>query len=244
MEKKLNLEKSLYQKSYLYFLAFFLFMVWGFWITYFTRILDQENYRMHLHGAVLILWCLMLIVQPYLIRTKNVGTHKKIGKFSYVLVPFILFTTIDLLKFRLPDGIEISHAASYFVSLLLNALVVFVILYGLAIYHRRKGTLHARYMLCTAFSMFTPITDRIISIHFPSLLRYVPTVDGNPIAPVYGFALADIILIGLSIWDWRSHRRWNVFPFVLLLLTGYHFSVLNFYKYPFWVKFCEWFLNI
>ena len=194
MEKKLKLEKLLYQKSYLYFIVFFLFMLWGFWFTYFTKILNQENYRMHLHGAALILWCLMLIVQPYLIQTKKVKTHKKIGKLSYLLVPLLLFSTIDLLKYRLHGKVELSNSDNFFIALVLNALVTFFILYGLAIYHKRKGTIHARYMLCTAFPMFTPITDRIISIHFPSLLSYVPTIDGDPIAPIFGFALADIYL--------------------------------------------------
>jgi hypothetical protein len=187
----MKLEKSLYQKSYLYFIIFFLFMLWGFWFTYFTRMLDQQNYRMHLHGLALILWCLMLIIQPYLIRTNKTSIHKQIGKFSYVLVPFLLFSTIDLLKYKMEGTMQLSNSHSYFISLVINALVVFLIFYGLAIYHKGKGTVHARYMICTAFTMFTPITDRIISIHFPYLLRFVPTIDGHPIAPVYGFVLAD-----------------------------------------------------
>ncbi len=186
----------------------------------------------------------MLVIQPYLIRSKRVSIHKKIGKFSYLLVPFLLLSTIDLTKYRLHDKAALSNSDNFSIALVLNALVAFLILYGLAIYHRGKGTIHARYMLCTAFPMFTPITDRIIGIHFPSLLSYLPTLDGRPVDPVYGFALADIMLIALSIWDWRSHKRWNVFPVALLILIGYHFSVLNFYKYPLWVKFCAWFASI
>ncbi len=239
----MKLEKSLYQKSYLYFIVFFLFMLWGFWFTYFTRILDQENYRMHLHGAALILWCLMLVMQPWLIRSKKVSIHKKLGKFSYLLVPFLLFSTVDLLKYRLHDQAELGNSDNFFIALVLNALLAFLILYCLAIYNKGKGPIHGRYMLCTAFPLFTPITDRIISIHFPSLLRYVPTLDGKPIAPVIGFAMADILLTGLCIWDWRSQKRWNVFPLALLILIGYHVSVLSFYKYSFWTKFCQWFAD-
>ncbi|HMP29172.1 MAG TPA: hypothetical protein PKD85_06215 [Saprospiraceae bacterium] len=244
MNNKINLERILYQKSYLYFVAFFLFMLWGFWFTYFTRILDQQNYRMHLHGVALIVWCIMLIVQPFLIRNKKIQTHKTIGKFSYILVPFLMFSTIDLLKYTLNSKTVLRNMDALFIALVINALIVFLILYGLAIYHRRHGTIHARYMLCTAFPMFTPITDRIFSIHFPSMLQFVPTVDGIPVAPVLGFAIANALLIGLCIWDWLSHKRWNVFPFALILLLGYHFAVLNFYKYPFWVKFCEWFVSM
>jgi hypothetical protein len=216
-------------------------MLWGFWRTYFTRIPDQVNYRMHLHGAPLILWCMMLIVQPWLIRSKKTKLHRKVGKISYFLVPLLVFSTIDLLKYKLVGKATLNNSDNFFIALVLNALIVFVVLYGLAIYHKRKGTIHARYMLSTAFPLFTPITDRIIHIFFPSWLKLAPTLDGRPIAPVFGFVLADLLLVGLCIWDWRSHKRLNIFPFVLLLLLAYHFSVLNFYKYPFWIAFCKWF---
>jgi len=237
----MKLEKSLYQKSWLFFIAFFVFMLWGFWLTYFTRILDQENYRMHLHGAALILWCMMLIVQPYLIRSKKVKLHRTLGKFSYFLVPFLIFTTVDLLKYRLNGKSPVTNSDSFFVALVINALVAFAILYGLAIYHRRKGTIHARYMLSTPLPFITAISDRILSIHFPSSITWLPKLDGEPLVPIIGFAIADLLVIVLCIWDWRSHKRLNVFPVVLIILLAYHFSVLNFYKYPFWTRFSEWF---
>jgi hypothetical protein len=186
----------------------------------------------------------MLIVQPFLIKAKKKALHKQIGKISYLLVPLIVFTTVDLMKYRL-DANKSSGAPDYFaVALVLNALAAFVILYGLAIYHRKKPVIHARYMVCTAFPMFTPITDRIIHIYFPSVLPHLYAIDGVPIAPVVGFAMADLILLGLSIWDWKSHKRWNVFPFALLILLIYHFSVLNFYKYEFWRAFSDWFVAL
>lgn len=196
---------------------------------------------MHTHGAALIVWCLMLIIQPLLIRMKKTKLHRAVGKFSYVLVPVLLFTTTELLRYRLRNTPQLGPLDYYFAALVLIALLAFIILYGLAIYHRKKSTIHARYMISTAFPMFTPITDRIISIHFPSLLAYVPRIDEVPVVPVYGFLLADLLLLGLCIWDWRSHRRWNVFPFVLLILLCYHFSVLNFYQYNWWQSFCNWF---
>ncbi|MHA8059190.1 hypothetical protein [Aquirufa nivalisilvae] len=244
MGLKMKLEKSLYQKSYLFFVVFFMFMIWGFWFTYFSKMGEQLNYRLHFHGITLILWCLMLIVQPWLIRLKKVAIHKKIGIISYVLVPLLLFSTIDLLKYRLLGIKHMSPYSNFAVALVLNALLVFIILYGLAIYHKNKGTIHARYMLCTVFPMIPPITDRIIGTHLPSLLKYLPTLEGYPLVPIYSFAIVDILLLFLCIWDFRSHKRWNVFPFVLLLLVGYHLSVLNFYKFNFWMEFGEWFLAL
>lgn len=237
----MNLEKSLYQRSYLYFILFFLFVLTGFWLTYFVKILDMESYRMHVHGVMLLLWCAMLIVQPYLIRKRRYAMHKRVGKFSYLLVPIILITTLDLFYFRLRNSLLGAEDLA-FVALVVNALVVFLILYGLAIYNRSRPTIHARYMICTVFPMFTPVTDRIIHAYFPFLLNYLPTIGNTPAVPVVGFLLADLILVGLCIWDWRSHKRWDVFPFVLVLLLLYHYSFLYFYKYAFWKSFSAlWF---
>jgi hypothetical protein len=83
----MKLEKTLTQQSYFYFIVFFLLVIAAFWMTYITRISEQPNYRMHLHGITLTLWCVMLISQAYLIRSRNNGLHKRIGKISYLLVP-------------------------------------------------------------------------------------------------------------------------------------------------------------
>lgn len=226
------------------FIVFFLLAVVGFWNSYFTKIFAQENYRMHTHGIALILWLALLIIQPYLIRTKKLPLHKTLGKFTYLLVPILVLTTLDLLKYSLSKMERLGNTGYFFVALVVNALIAYLIFYGLAIYHKRKANIHARYMICTAFPMFTPITDRIIGRHFRSLIAYVPTIDTMPVVPVIGFLIANLILVGLCIWDIRSNKRWNIFPVALVILLLYHFSVLNFYKYPFWQSFCEWFQAI
>jgi hypothetical protein len=236
----MKLERALFEKSHIYFLGFFLVVLSAFWLTYITRIFEQENYRMHLHGATLFLWCLMLIVQPLLIRKKMNLLHRRIGKFSYVLAPALVFTTLDLFRYRIRSQVAIDYAS---VALIFNALIAFIILYGLAIYYRKKSALHARYMLCTVFPFFTPATDRIMYVYFPSTIEYFPMLNGQPNVMILGFALADIILIGLCIWDWRSHRRLNVFPVALVVLLFYHYSVNTFYQYNCWKSFSDWLIN-
>ena len=236
----MKLERSLFERSHLYFFLFFLMVSAAFWLTYITRIFEQENYRMHTHGVTLFLWCFMLIVQPLLIRKKLNGLHRGVGKFSYLLVPILLFTTFDLLRFRMKGFAEIDYV---FVALVFNALIAFSILYGLAIYYRKTSALHARYMLCTVFPFFTPATDRIISIYFPGALKYFPLLNGQANVMLFAFILADIILIMLCIWDWRSHQRFNVFPVALTILLIYHYSVNTLYQYQFWKRFCEWLMD-
>jgi hypothetical protein len=232
----MSVDRSINQRSYLYFILFFLLMVIAFWKTYFTRISDQENYRMHLHGAALILWCSMLIAQPYLIRKRKHDWHRLVGKFSYVLVPILLFTTYDLLKYRMSTQPQVDPIS---VALVLNALIAFVVFYGLAIVNRKNAALHSRWMVCTIFPFITPVTDRILHIYFPALTAKFPLLAGTPNVPLFGFVSADIILIGLSIWDWKTHRR-LIFPIALVVLLIYHYSFNYFYQFKFWQNFCEW----
>jgi hypothetical protein len=236
----MKLEKALYQRSYLFFIAFVALVVAGFWFTYFTRLLDQKNYRMHLHGIALIVWCGMLVTQAFLIYSKNHALHRTIGKFSYAWVPVIVITTLDLLHYQLPKA-QLGTMDFFFVALVINALGAFLILYGLAIYYRKQPAIHARFMVCSVFPMLTPATDRIIYIFFEPMVPYLYTIEGNSIAPVVGFAMADVILVALAIWDWRSHKRLYVFPLALAVLLGYHYSVLTFYQYDFWKTFSIWF---
>jgi len=235
----MSLDRSINNRSYLYFLLFFFLMVIAFWKTYFTKIFDQENYRMHLHGAALVLWCTMLIVQPYLIRTRKTAWHRLVGKFSYLLVPVLVLTTYDLLRYRMHTLPSIEYAS---VALVINALIAYLIFYGLAINYRKNSALHSRFMVCTVFPFITPVTDRIIHIYFPSLTKFFPTLVGYPNVPLFGFALADITLIALSIWDWKAHKR-LVFPLALLVLLIYHYSFNFFYQYKFWQLFSDWLMG-
>jgi hypothetical protein len=71
-------------------------------------------------------------------------------------------------------------------------------------------------------------------------VAYHPTIAGEPIIPVSGFVLADVMLVVLSVCDWVSHRRRQVFPFALLVLVAYHGWVLTFHRFPFWHAFSSW----
>ena len=243
----MTLDRALYRNSAMFFAVFFAAAVWAFWPSYFSRLFDQPDIRFHLHGIAMTLWCAMLIAQAALIRAHRRGIHRQLGKLSYVLAPALVITTATFVHFRIQgalQGVTSPNAVYFFLALTLNALVVFVILYGLAIYHRREPAVHARYMICTVFPLFSPVTDRLISAHFRPLMAFVPWVDGTPILPVAGFALADAILICLSIWDWVSNRRLNVFPIALGLLVAYHVSVLTFHRLPAWHSFSAWFASL
>jgi hypothetical protein len=238
----------LHRNSPRFFAVFLLLMLFAFWPSYFTRLFAQPNVRFHLHGVALTLWCAMLVLQAQLIRTQRRALHKQIGKFSYVLAPAVVAITISFVHYRVAGAVpsleRLPSFVLYFLALTLNAVVAFALFYGLAIYHRRDSQRHARWMLSTVFPLFTPITDRLIGAHAPSLVALVPRIDGSPIVPVAGFVLADLMLLALALWDWRAHKRADVFPIALGALLFYHASVLTLHRVPAWHAFCVWFLGL
>ena len=70
----------------------------------------------------------------------------------------------------------------------------------------------------------------------------MPRIEGSPILPTVGFALADLTLLALSVWDWRVNRRLDVFPVALGVLLVYHVGTLTLHRVPLWNAFCVWFL--
>jgi uncharacterized membrane protein YozB (DUF420 family) len=225
------------------FLAATLF---AFWPTYFTRLDEVPTYHFHLHGIVMLLWLALLVSQAFLIRAKRRPMHRKLGKLSYVLAPLVIAASLHLLHFRL-QGIppsQLTPSAFYFVTLIVNALIAFAVLYGLAIAYKRNAAMHARFMIATLFPLFTPVTDRIIGMHIQPIVGLVPRIGGSPVLPVAGFILADVILIALAIWDLRSKERIYAFPVALFVLLLYHVSVLTFHQLPAWQSFCRWFVQL
>jgi hypothetical protein len=228
--------------------VFLAFAVWAFWPSYFARLFEQPNLRFHAHGIALTAWCVLLVVQAQLIRTHRRAWHKRVGKLSYVLAPAVVLITTSFVHYRVSGALQgvqqLPVMALYFLALTLVAIGAFALFYGLAIHFRHNAQVHARFMVCTMFPLFTPITDRLIGAHLRPLIGMVPRIEGNPILPVAGFVLADLLLLALALWDWRANRRFIVFPVALGVLLVYHTSVLTLYRVPLWNSLCVWFLSL
>jgi len=92
--------------------------------------------------------------------------------------------------------------------------------------------------------MFTPLTDRIIYNHFRPIVAWVPTIEGRPMVWLYGFALANLILVGLIIWDWKTKKHRNVFITVLGIMVFYHISVISFHNFAIWRTIGDWIMSL
>lgn len=239
-----NIKTTLYQKSGIWLIVFFVFAVVGFWRSYYSLPDRDISFYEHFHGISMSLWCLLLIAQAFLIRLKKYPIHRLLGKVSFILFPILILSTFLLIHASLGRAGFINSRILVALSLMVNATIVLVIIYSLGMYFRKDRLTHARYMVCSVFPMFTPITDRIIYNFIRPLVPIAPKIEGMPLVPFYGFLLADILVIGLVIWDWKTNRKIGAFAVVLALLLMYHISVFTFYLFPFWKNFGVWFLGL
>lgn len=240
----MRLDKHLYQNGAFFAIGFFLFALLAFWPSYYSKIGEEMEVRFHTHGLAMTTWTLLLIAQAFLIRLKKFRIHRLIGKVSYFIFPLIIAATINLIHHQFQDTGQLTNMHFSNIALMVNATIALAIFYGLAIYYQKQPLVHARYMICTIFPMFTPVTDRLIYRHYRPLLDYMPTIDGYPVAPAAGFLLADILLVGLVIWDWRNNKRLGPFAVALGILLLYHTSVLYWYDTSVWKAFAKWFLQL
>jgi hypothetical protein len=239
---------AVYRLSPRFFVVFLALTVWAFWPSYFSRLFEQPTLLHHAHGIVLALWLVLLVVQAQLIRTQRRPLHRQLGKLSYVLAPAVVVVTTAFVHQRMAPALaafpDLPAPLLHSLALMLLSLAAFAIFYGLAMANRRDSQTHARWMVCTVFPMFTPVTDRLIAAHMQSLIGMLPRIEGNPVLPVVGFAAADLILLALSWWDWRVNRRRDVFPVALAVLLAYHVGTLTLHRVPAWNAFGKWFLGL
>jgi hypothetical protein len=218
----------------------------AFWPSYFARLFEQPNVWFHAHGVVLTLWLAMLVVQAQLIRTQRRAWHRRIGTLSYAVAPAVVVVSAVFVHQRLGALAGVPRLPAmglHFLALTLLSLVAFAIFYAAAIAYRRQPAIHARWMIATLFPLFTPVTDRLIGAYLRPVVAWVPRIEGNPILPAAGFALADLILLGLALWDWRVNRR-VVFPVALGVLLLYHVGTLTLHALPAWNALCVAFLAL
>lgn len=242
--RRVQLDRFLYQYSAFGFIAFLGLAIWGFWTSYYGKLHEDMAWSMRFHGMTMTAWCLMLIGQALLIRFKKNKIHKLTGLLAYVLVPLILISGFQLSHITISGMVQGASHYYYFIALMFNSLVAFAILFGLAMWHRKRPLTHARYMVCTIFPLFTPITDRLIYKYFRELIPLAPTLEGMPMVQMLGFAFADFLLLILLLWDWKAHKRLDVFPVALMILLIYQVSVAFFYKIPLWRQVGDWIMQL
>ncbi len=226
--------KKRFKNSGYYFIALAALALLGFWPTYFSKFFNGTadfKFYFHFHATVISLWVASLIVQPILIKRKQLKWHRLIGKFSYFLIPLI-FVSVVLVAHSRHSVSEKDLDLQLFVPF--KDLVILAAAYPLAIIHRHNIDLHARGMIVCGLVFIEPALSRFIDY----AITPFPTAYFLTITVVFSLL---VMLIFLE----RNQKRGRwIFPMTLGLYIIMHGIILFEVHIAPWMAFSKWFASL
>lgn len=154
-----------------FFVAFFILVIYCFYQSYFSEFPDFQGVISpignvpiaitnvtHFHALIIIIWLLILIVQPILIVQKKLEWHRLAGKASYVVAALMVVSLLLIIN----QEQSREKSLPVFTANLFDV-PVFLVFYGLAIYFRRKPAYHARFMVMSVIPFINPAVARLLA---------------------------------------------------------------------------------
>jgi hypothetical protein len=171
MEQIQTAQTQKYDRVSLLSIVILIVLTWGFYRTYIAFFPSFEGFQFaqHFHGAIMLLWMAMLVVQPWLMSRKKFRIHKAIGKASFVVAPILMVSIFLVSRMTYYNNLKALPAvedAVAMISLSMPGLVIFGIFFGLAVANKRRTYYHMRYMIGTALLMIGPGLGRILGVNF------------------------------------------------------------------------------
>ena len=204
---------------------------WGFYATYTSQFPTFKNSTniIHIHGALLMTWLLLLVVQPMLIHLGKAKLHRTIGKVSYVLGPLIILFLFLVGKggYTRAAGKAPEEEILAVMALDIRGLVSFAILWALAMLYRKTPSAHMRYMIATGilgigpgmgrglinsldYSLWTAMTiTDVLDLLIVGVLLGIDLVKRNNYKPF--MVVFVLLLVGAVIWQMRDSDLWQNF---------------------------------
>jgi hypothetical protein len=179
----------------------------AFWPGYLALPKAQLGGWVHFHAATATVWMLMLIAQPWAIRTGRRQLHVYVGRSSLLLFPIVLIGFVGLAHASMQGKTPQEQGVdAYFFYIRVVLVAIFAATYVMGMINRRRPEIHARYMVCTGLALIDPVFHRIAN-------RLTGGADLNYQLFTFGLACGILVLLIFLERHARSGRR--VFPFVL-----------------------------
>jgi len=217
-------------------ILFALIVLVGFGRTYylkpFTSAPPLASWLVVLHGILMSAWVVLFIAQVFFIRTKKIRVHQRLGYTAVALAAAIIvvgfFTAIAAAR---------NGAASFpaeiprlsFLAVPLFDLIMFSILFGAAVYYRKKAADHKRLMLLTAINFIPPAVARF------------PIPGWFALGPIVFFGVPIVLLIFALVYDRMQNGKFNkIFVYGSLLLVASYPLRLAIMGTDAWLAFASW----
>lgn len=205
-----------YSKTHYFTALILLATIIGFWPSYFGNI-GNAPLAFHVHGIVATAWVVLITFQSWSIHSKRISLHRNFGLASLILLPLL---TGSLVMIANVSAAGFAGGGPYYDLLgptfgyaTLPPLLAYLVLFALALRHRRQVHLHAGYMVGTAFFMWEPAAARL-------LVRFYPPME--ILGPADFPKAADAIALGivlpllLAIYFYLRNRKFGT-PFLVVI---------------------------
>jgi hypothetical protein len=184
--------------------AFALGVFAGFSKTYYLKALfggpPLPSATVHLHGLVMTSWVLLFAVQVALISSRRVRVHQRLGYASIALAVLIVVIGLRTALEAARHGslsTPVGFSEPTFSIVPLGDLLLFMMLYGGAVYYRRMPSRHKSLMFLTAINFMPPAIGRLPF----DVVRAYPVV--------FGLGVPVVLTLAVLALDWRKRRRFD-----------------------------------
>ena len=218
-------------------IAFPLVVLAGFAKTYYLKGLFDApvvpSLLVHTQGVLMSAWVALFIAQTWLISSKRVRTHMKLGYAGLGLAVPVIVTGIAAAVGAAKRGGTPAAPPDIpplsFMAVPIFDMVVFAVLFGAAIYYRKNAANHKRLMLLTVLNFLPPALARV---------PLGTVVSGGPLV---FFGVPDVLaLIFVTVDTWRNRKlNWAFLAGSVLLIASHPVRIILGMTDA-WVRFAEW----
>jgi hypothetical protein len=220
--------------------AFPLAVLLGFARTYYLKpFFDAPpvpSLLVHLHGALMTLWIVLFAAQVWLISSKRIRIHQKLGLASIVLAVAItifgMTTAVAAAKYgsnSTPPGFP----PLSFMIVPFADMIVFAFLFAGALYYRKKAATHKRLILLTILNFLPPAIGRW------------PIGAVAALGPIAFFGIPDLLAIIFVVVDTWRHKKLNKpFAIAAALLIASHPIRIMLSGTDAWLRFAGWLTSL
>ena len=223
--------QKVYRNTAIFIILIMFGVQWGFYQSYTSEFPNFKNKTptIHVHGILLMMWLVLLIVQPLLINTGRARLHRTIGKISWVLGPLIIGSMFLVGKGGYLRAIGNFPEQEMLATMVLDirGYVSFAIFWALAMLYRKDPAAHMRYMIATGILAIGPGVGRGLihsfNVEFPNALTITDVIDLAIVGCLLGFDIYRkknykpflvvfiVFLIGSILWQLRDSAAWQSF---------------------------------
>ena len=216
-------------------LLFPIIILIGFARTYYLKAVfgtpAVPSMLVHVHGLVMTAWVFYFIAQVWLIRSKRARVHMRAGTLGIALAIVVL-----VVGFFTAAGAAFGSASAppdipplSFMIVPMTDLLMFALLFGGAIYYRKRPAHHKRLMLLTVINFLPPAIARI------------PIESLQSFGPLFFFGVPTVMVIGLLVYDtWRNRKLDRVFLIGSIILIASYPLRLMMMTTNAWMSFAAW----